>query len=166
MKTWLIADTHFGHANIIRHEKRPFENVEGMDEELIKRWNNKVSKDDKVYMLGDFTLSRSMRYITHLCSQLNGKKILIAGNHDTRKMSDYVQCGFVQATRDPLFIDKGTVLMHAPPKLDEVIPGVYYIYGHMHSKNCEVTGHPSCQCVSVELTNYEPIEYIHGGTKK
>ena len=50
---YYIAHTHFGHANVIRYDVRPFESVEAMDEALIKRWNTRVSDDDTVYVLGD-----------------------------------------------------------------------------------------------------------------
>ena len=47
-RRWVIADLHFGHTNVIEYSQRPFADVEQMEKELIKRWNNKVSKYDLV----------------------------------------------------------------------------------------------------------------------
>lgn len=54
--TFFTSDTHFGHANIIRFCKRPFENVEEMNEALIENWNKVVSDDDTVFHLGEYTI--------------------------------------------------------------------------------------------------------------
>ena len=51
---FFTSDTHFHHDNIIRFCNRPFKDVYHMDEELIKRWNEKVGPDDIIYHLGDF----------------------------------------------------------------------------------------------------------------
>lgn len=43
-----ISDLHFGHANIIKIDKRPFADVEEMNQKMIEIWNNKVKSDDWV----------------------------------------------------------------------------------------------------------------------
>ena len=50
---YFIADPHFGHENILKLCDRPFSSVEEMDELLIRRWNETVSDEDTVYLLGD-----------------------------------------------------------------------------------------------------------------
>jgi len=50
------ADEHYGHANIIRHCKRPFADFDEMDAALIARHNAVVGAKDTVIHIGDFTL--------------------------------------------------------------------------------------------------------------
>ena len=50
---FFTADTHFGHANIIRLCDRPFGNIGAMNESLISAWNDRVSGNDTVYVVGD-----------------------------------------------------------------------------------------------------------------
>lgn len=83
---WIIADPHFGHANIIKYCNRPFSSVEEMNEILIQNWNETVLPGDRVYANGDFCINRKFINILEI---LNGKKVLIKGNHDNFKMSEY-----------------------------------------------------------------------------
>jgi calcineurin-like phosphoesterase family protein len=53
MNTFFTADTHFNHSNIIGYCDRPFKNINKMDEEIINKWNRKVSREDIVHHLGD-----------------------------------------------------------------------------------------------------------------
>ena len=81
-KVFFTADTHFGHANVIGFDDRPFKSVEEMDRELIRRWNNKVGTDDFVYVLGDMIWKTYNNAAPELIKKLNGKIVLIKGNHD------------------------------------------------------------------------------------
>ena len=44
---YYIADTHFGHKNVIRFDNRPFVDTGLMDEVLIRNWNERITEDDK-----------------------------------------------------------------------------------------------------------------------
>ena len=46
--TWFVSDTHFGHANIIRHCSRPFADAGEMDAAMVANWNALVRPDDDV----------------------------------------------------------------------------------------------------------------------
>lgn len=81
-KVFFTADTHFGHENVIRFDNRPFDSVEEMDKELINRWNAKVGRGDIVYVLGDMIWKSATNEAENLIKTLNGKIILIRGNHD------------------------------------------------------------------------------------
>lgn len=158
MKRFLIADLHFGHENVIKYTSRPFVNAEEMNQRLIEFWNSVVGNDDLVYVLGDFTLSRKMNVIKNLVNLLNGKKILIMGNHDTRKPKDYVECGFEVATRKPIMVEPGVILMHEPFENSSLIaPNYIYFFGHVHTNKTLMDEYPNCMCVSVERIDYRPI---------
>ncbi len=97
-KIWVIADTHFGHSNIVHKFKRAdgsplrdFKNVHEHDETIIRNWNERVRPEDHVYHLGDFAMAR-----IHLATaqRLNGHKRLVRGNHDIFKTREYVEAGF------------------------------------------------------------------------
>lgn len=75
------ADTHFGHANIIKYCSRPFADTEEMDAALIERWNAVVQDTDDVFVLGDVILGNFKAGIEKV-KQLKGNKFLIPGNHD------------------------------------------------------------------------------------
>ena len=51
---YYIADTHFGHENIMKHCNRPFDSVEEMDKTIIKHINEIVGPGDDLYILSDF----------------------------------------------------------------------------------------------------------------
>lgn len=79
---YFTSDLHFGHANCIEMCSRPFADVTAMDEALIANWNDRVKRTDTVYIVGDLVWEKCnpLEYI----SRLNGKKILIVGNHDIK----------------------------------------------------------------------------------
>lgn len=73
------SDLHFGHANAIKYDNRPFASVEKMNAEMIRRWNDKIRNTDEVYILGDFTLHNT-KLAKEIVKQLHGKKYLIRGD--------------------------------------------------------------------------------------
>lgn len=158
MRRWVIADLHFGHTNVIKYSDRPFTDADDMDDSLIKNWNNTVSKDDIVYVLGDFTLSRKKEYIKSILDRLHGHKVLVMGNHDTLKPRAYIELGFTTAMRRPIMIDPGVLLMHEPPQEDIIVPSYKFIFGHVHNKPSFADNYSNCFCVSAERINYTPVD--------
>lgn len=85
MTTFLTADTHFGHPLMITTLKRPYDNVEEMNERMIEAWNKTVHPKDTVWHLGDFAMKMEANGIADVFRRLNGRKHLILGNHDYHK---------------------------------------------------------------------------------
>ena len=75
---FVVADTHFGHPNILKHTGRPFRCLDENDEALADNWNSIVPARGVVRILGDFAWRDHARYL----QRLNGKKILVCGSHD------------------------------------------------------------------------------------
>jgi calcineurin-like phosphoesterase family protein len=90
---WFTSDLHFGHLGVIRYCNRPFESVEQMNAELLRRWNERVGPDDTVYVLGDMALCRFQDF-KPIGENLRGRKILVRGNHDSYSEGQYRQVGF------------------------------------------------------------------------
>jgi calcineurin-like phosphoesterase family protein len=78
---YFTSDTHFNHVNCIKFDNRPFENIEDMNESIIKNWNKVVSPEDEVYHLGDVAFGRGDECL-NILNSLNGKIYLVKGNHE------------------------------------------------------------------------------------
>ena len=78
---YYIADMHFGHTNVIRFDNRPFADTEQMDEVLIQNWNERVTADDTVYVLGDAFWKNEENSIRQPFYALLGASATLAGEH-------------------------------------------------------------------------------------
>ncbi|WNN94796.1 metallophosphoesterase [Streptomyces phage Phredrick] len=160
MATFFTSDTHFGHERIISLCERPFDSVDEMNEEMIRRWNETVKPTDTVIHLGDVALGKIAESLP-LVGRLNGHIKLVPGNHDRifsgekqakrdRFMPEYLKV-FDEVLPESLQMDVGgfrVVLSHFPyvgdshgadrhadkrPK-DEGLP---IIHGHVHDEWAE-----------------------------
>jgi calcineurin-like phosphoesterase family protein len=151
---FFIGDTHFGHRGILSFsstkELRPFTTIEEHDAELVRRWNAAVGAKDKVFMLGDFCFGK--RNID-IAGELNGYKVLIAGNHDMYATEDYLKyfkkvCGVCEY--------KGAVLTHIPVHPSQFPRYFMNIHGHLHNHILNDYRYFNC---SAERINLTPIAY-------
>lgn len=130
------SDLHFGHKAMIKWDKRPFNDVEEMDAQMIARWNAKVSEKDNVYILGDFTYRSAHDPVWYL-QQLKGKKHLIVGNHDKKMLKDQDAMKlFKSVERIMDIVDCGTRLhmCHFPMMVWEGKQfGHIHLHGHLHT---------------------------------
>lgn len=133
-KQFYIADWHYGHTNCIFFDNRPFKSTREMNEELIRRWNEVVSADDTVYILGDMFWCNVSEAIPVL-KQLNGQKVLIKGNHDRCRDNEFKEC-FVKIVEylEVKDGDDNIVLSHYPiPCFKNHFYGWLHFYGHVHT---------------------------------
>ena len=154
-KAFLIADTHFGEERIRRYENRPFASAAEMDSELISRWNAVVSCEDTVYMLGDFGADG---YERDILGRLNGRKLLIKGNHDTKSNEEYRALGFLEVYDYPIIVDGFWILSHDAIYVNENMPYAN-LFGHVHNSPIIKDFSKQHYCVSAERIDYTPIDF-------
>lgn len=132
---YYIADTHFGHRNIINFDGRPFHDITEMKLALIARWNKRVTSEDTVFILGDFCWGKAPEWI-ELLSALNGNKVLIRGNHDLRNMPAELRHMFadVKDYKEVKDGDRLVIMCHYPIPCykKDYDPNVYMLHGHVH----------------------------------
>lgn len=154
-KTFFIADTHFCDNNILNYENRPFKNTYEMDNNIIDNWNNVVSKNDNVYVLGDFGAENREKSILNI---LNGNKYLIKGNHDIFSNDYYRNCGFIEVYDMPIIFKDFWILSHQPLYVNYNMPYAN-LFGHIHNSPLFKDYSNHHFCVSVERINYTPISF-------
>jgi calcineurin-like phosphoesterase family protein len=157
---FLASDHHLGHTNILTFRKsdgsflREFSSIEEHDEHIINMHNSVVAKGDKTYFLGDVGFSTK---ILPLLDRMNGEKILVKGNHDKLKLSQYLP--YFKDIRGSHQFD-GLLLTHIPVHPGSLSRWAANIHGHLHSNVVELTpGVPDTRYfnVSMECINYTPI---------
>jgi len=162
---FLVSDTHFGHNGVCHFtnkdgsKMRPWTDPDEMDEEMVKRWNETVRPNDKVYHLGDVVMNRKSLSIM---SRLNGDKVLIRGNHDIFRDDEYRL--YFRELR-AYHVMNGMILSHIP--IHEASLGRFgvNIHGHLHANRVmyrdlfsdEELLDTRYHCVCVEHTDYRPI---------
>lgn len=163
-RTWVVADTHFGHQLMAR--LRPWPTVEEHDEAIIDNWNSLVAPQDRVYVLGDLCMNR--RHIGTI-SRCNGKKVLVKGNHDIFKLRDYLP-HFDDIRAYVVKPKHGLIMSHIPVHPQSMDRWKLNVHGHLHEYTVQhAVGHAMgsqdypdsrYRCVSLEQTGYRPVDLM------
>lgn len=149
---WVISDTHFFHKAIIEFAGRP----EDHNELMLKNWRELVKPDDIILHLGDIVLGSNTLF-DQLAPQLTGRKYLLRGNHDHKKIGWYRKRGFLSADGAAPTNYRGYQIhfSHFPqPRIVKRDPMAINVHGHIHELNRE---HPRLINVCVEQTDYKPV---------
>ena len=168
------SDPHFFHENIIKYCNRPYKDSFHMNEMMIENYNKIVRKYDTILWLGDCFFTKNNDSRKNIMSRLNGKKILLRGNHDD-KISDIMlyDLGFSSVFNTHFLseIDDHIVrFSHYPHFSDDIDSdkrhkdrrppiecGVTLIHGHTHEKN-KITNKNHIH-VGVDAWEYAPAPY-------
>jgi calcineurin-like phosphoesterase family protein len=160
---YFISDTHFGHANIIKFDNRKdkaFKDINEMNQFIIDKWNSIITDEDTVYCLGDFSYKISTKTLLHIFNSLNGKIILIEGNHDARTLKANKIAHRFESVHKLLELNYNKihfVLCHYPLeswRLKE--RKSIHLHGHVHG-NLEYNRFKNRIDVSCEAIDYTPI---------
>ena len=116
MSIFLTSDLHLCHNREFIYGPRGFTNVKDHDETIVRNWNNVVCPEDDVYILGDLMLNDNENGI-ELLKQLNGRKHIILGNHDT-------------TVRERLYLEEGICV--EPPNWADMLhyKGYHFYLSH------------------------------------
>jgi calcineurin-like phosphoesterase family protein len=166
VKTWVYSDPHFYHSNICTFTNydgskvRPWDDVNQMNEDMVRWYNEMVDDADRVYILGDVAFSAAK--MKEIVPRLKGRKILVPGNHEPPKMKKYFDLfddvrGYV--------VKKGFIMSHIPIHSQSLSRWKLNIHGHLHNnivyhepyKPTHEVPDDRYYCACVERTNFRPI---------
>ena len=171
MNTYIIGCTHFYHTNIIKYcRSNKFEysqnGMEKMNALLVKNWNKIVSDKDTVIHLGDFCFKISITSARDMFNSLNGKKLIVMGNHDG-SISRLYDMGFISVLDECVIRYKGKRILctHRPQDtLRPDIDGVFHAHIHNSSESDRISAGetgpiaPFNVNLSTEVINYKPVD--------
>jgi calcineurin-like phosphoesterase family protein len=143
--TWLIADTHFGHANIVKLCDRPLDH-----EEMIEHnWRALIGDDDEVLHLGDV----DWRY-GRMPHDLPGRVHVLPGNHD--RLQRLARTGWDVLDCDRIYRQL-LLITHRPSAADRTWS--LNVHGHIHDNGWppELRDGRRRVNVSIERTGYAPV---------
>ena len=135
-----IGCPHIGHKG--QAVRRGFSSIEEMNEEIIKRFNENAGKKTLSIILGDVVVFNKTAF--DQLERLNGRKIFVLGNHDTRGcIPELLKYGEVQGA----FEYKNTICTHIPIHRDCLERYAINIHSHMHEE-------------VVRKMEYKPLEIL------
>jgi len=147
---FFTSDEHYGHYNIIRYCNRPFNSVEEMNEELIKRNNEIVKPNDIVIHGGDASL-RDRKYLEEIIKRLNGQHFFIRGSHDKWMDRSYHEMWCKTINSQHIVVCHYAMLVWPRSHYNSIL-----LFGHSHSGlNDMVQG--KCHDIGVDNNNFYPI---------
>ena len=132
-KVFFTADLHLGHTNIIGYCNRPFSTGEAMDVRIISSINETVSKNDILYIIGDFChKGGNTSYYREqiVCNHVH----IILGNHD--EPSKFTS-GFSSITHQKMILYKNQKIFmcHYPMRSwASSYKKSWMLYGHVHGR--------------------------------
>ena len=123
----------------------------------MKRWIKSGFLFGIVFMVILLITACGDEELKELIKRLNGKKILIKGNHDVKRgINEWKSVGFSEVYRKKLILGR-LVLTHEP--IHELDSNQINVFGHIHNKPLDESFDKSNHiCVSCDVIDYTPIQ--------
>jgi calcineurin-like phosphoesterase family protein len=171
MKIYATSDLHFQHKNIINYcpdSRGHLQSVDEMNDELVRKFNERVTEEDHTYILGDIGFG-SPESTMNFLKQMNGTKTIIHGNHDRKLIASSVfqshdqrrLAGIVEDTPYKVIshtvdgVKYGVVLFHFRiASWDGAHHGSIHLFGHEHGNGPTMT--TRCQDIGVDTNQLYP----------
>ena len=130
---YYISDLHIHHKNVIRFDNRPFADTDLMNAVLVNNWNERVTEDDHVYVLGD-AFWKNEEESLKILKELKGHLHLVRGNHDAVKGRLRFQWESIEDYMEVNDNGRFVILSHYPiPFYRNQHYGAVMLYGHVHN---------------------------------
>ena len=130
---YYISDLHIHHKNVIRFDNRPFADTDLMNAVLVNNWNERVTEDDHVYVLGD-AFWKNEEESLKILKELKGHLHLVSGNHDAVKGRLRFQWESIEDYMEVNDNGRFVILSHYPiPFYRNQHYGAVMLYGHVHN---------------------------------
>lgn len=139
-KAWVTSDIHLYHKAVMSfcpdtRKRWSVTDVNEMTENIILDWNDEIDDDDLVFILGDVSFG-STTATAEALSRMNGKKILIIGNHDAKYLDKKLFTVWFDEMHHYLEVEynkKKIVMCHFPiAEWNACHWGSIHLHGHLH----------------------------------
>lgn len=165
MGIFLLSDLHINHNLNTVYSPRGFSSVKEANESIIRNWNNTVSPEDTVIVVGDFIMGSDMEYVEEVLDRLNGYIIVVIGNHDSdAKLKIYRKSPKVIDVVDIKQITyrgRKFYISHYPTQVsnfdDTPKKAIVNICGHTHSPEKFCENNPYMYNVACDAHNCTPV---------
>lgn len=143
------SDTHLSDDYTLKSDLRPFESTKQMDKFIIKNWNKQTTKNDTIFVVGDFVDCDgeghdNWKKSILLVKKLKAKIVLIMGNNEERIVKNFfdnnfdsfkefcLKIGFKEVHKNLIlsFQNKEFFLTHKPFDYN---PKYINLFGHTHA---------------------------------
>lgn len=160
-KIYFTSDTHFSHKSMITLKRRPFDSVDEMNETIINNWNQTVTDDSIIYLLGDVSFG-SPDDTRAIMDRLLGDIRLIVGNHDQAKLLQVYKSRMtyiVDVARVKFTDIKHEAFMSHYPHLtwNKSHYGAWHLHGHSHGSCIYPFSGGKLLDVGTDVHNFTPI---------